>query len=60
MSWPIEGKVSKKTEIGREEIPSKCAVGLIDCNWWMTIIFDQDVIFKSGEELQISFKLDKP
>ncbi len=60
MSWPIKGEVSRKTESGREEFPSKCQVGLVDGTWWMNVVFDKDVTIKAGEELQIAFKLDKP
>jgi hypothetical protein len=60
MSWPIEAVVGRLVDGKVRAIPSKCKVGLIDGNWWMITTFDKDVTFKSGEELQISYKLDKP
>jgi hypothetical protein len=60
MSWLVEAVVGRLVDGKVHEIPSKCEVGLVEGLWFMTATFDKDVTFKSGEELQIACKLDKP
>jgi hypothetical protein len=60
MSWPIESVVGRLSDGKVTAIPSQCKVGLVDGRWWMVTKFDKEVTFLEGEELQISYKLDKP